>query len=110
MQHAAFMQARVDDGFVLLGGPLADQRRVVLAVRAGSEDDVLRRLGDDPWSGTHLVVERVEEWTLRVNGCNADGSSGILAPDIGLHRALGHLASRCGLRPRSALLRRERPP
>jgi hypothetical protein len=69
-EHAAFMEALVDDGFVLLGGPLADQRRVVLAVRAQSQDDVLRRLGDDPWSGTHLVAERVEEWTLRLNGCN----------------------------------------
>jgi hypothetical protein len=67
-EHAAFMDALVDDRFVLLGGPLADERRVVLAVDAESEDEVRRRLGDDPWSGSHLVVDQVERWTLRLQG------------------------------------------
>jgi hypothetical protein len=33
--HATFMEALVADGFVVLGGPLADEHRVVLAVEAG---------------------------------------------------------------------------
>lgn len=66
--HAAFMDGLVDDGFVMLGGPLADERRVVLVVEAASESEVRAVLGRDPWSGTHLVVESVDEWTIRLDG------------------------------------------
>jgi hypothetical protein len=67
-QHAAFMDDLVDAGFVVLGGPLADEERVVLAVEAGSEGDVRDTLARDPWSDTHLVVESVDGWTIRLDG------------------------------------------
>jgi hypothetical protein len=67
-EHAAFMDRLVDDGFVILGGPLADEHRVVLAVSAASEDDVRSTLAADPWSGSHLVVDSVDGWTLRLDG------------------------------------------
>ena len=66
--HAAFMDALVDDGFVLLGGPLADEERVVLAVVADSEEAVRATLGCDPWHETHLVVDSVDAWTIRLDG------------------------------------------
>jgi uncharacterized protein YciI len=66
--HAAFMDGLVASGFVVLGGPLADERRVVLAIEAESEDTVRDTLGRDPWSGTHLVVDAVEPWTIRLDG------------------------------------------
>jgi uncharacterized protein YciI len=66
--HAAFMDGLVASGFVVLGGPLADEQRVVLAVEADSEDTVRATLGRDPWSGTHLVVDAVEPWTIRLDG------------------------------------------
>ena len=66
--HAAFMDRLVDDGVVVLGGPLADERRVVLVVEASSEDEVRGVLDNDPWSGTHLVVESVDAWTIRLDG------------------------------------------
>ena len=66
--HAAFMDGLVEDGFVVLGGPLADEHRVVLAIEAGSEEDVRARLAADPWAGTHLVVDSVEPWTIRLDG------------------------------------------
>ena len=65
-EHGAFMDALVDDGFVVLGGPLADEETVVLAVEADSEAGVRETLARDPWSGTHLVVERVDAWTIRL--------------------------------------------
>ncbi len=65
--HAAFMDALVDAGFVVLGGPLADEHRVVLAVEAESEDDVRATLARDPWSETHLVVDTVDRWTIRLD-------------------------------------------
>jgi uncharacterized protein YciI len=67
-EHAAFMERLVETGFVVLGGPLADERRVILAVEAESEDDVRATLARDPWSGSHLVVESVEPWTIRLDG------------------------------------------
>jgi hypothetical protein len=52
----------------VFGGPLADEERVVLAIEAGSEEDVRTTLGRDPWSGTHLLLESVEGWTIRLDG------------------------------------------
>jgi hypothetical protein len=69
--HAAFMDGLVNDGFVVLGGPLADERRVVLAVEAQSEDAVRITLGRDPWSDTHLLVDTIEPWTIRLDGRRA---------------------------------------
>lgn len=66
--HAAYMDGLVTAGFVVLGGPLADEHRVVLAVDADSEDEVRVTLARDPWSGTHLVVDIVEAWTIRLDG------------------------------------------
>lgn len=67
-RHATFMDALVGSGFVILGGPLADEHRVVLAVEAESEEAVRARLASDPWHDTLLVIESVEEWTIRLDG------------------------------------------
>jgi uncharacterized protein YciI len=62
------MDELVDRGFVVLGGPLADERRVVLAVEAESEDAVRAILASDPWTDTHLRTASVELWTIRLDG------------------------------------------
>ena len=67
-EHAAFMEALVDSGFMVLGGPLADEHRVVLAVESATQDDVLSVMAQDPWSGSHLVLVSVEPWTIRLDG------------------------------------------
>jgi len=69
--HASFMNGLVDAGFVVLGGPLADEHRVVHVVEAESEDAVRASLARDPWSETHLQVEAIEPWTLRLDGRSA---------------------------------------
>jgi len=66
--HASFMDGLVDAGFVILGGPLSDEHRVVLAVKADSEQTVRETLARDPWSETHLVLESVDAWTIRLDG------------------------------------------
>jgi hypothetical protein len=66
--HATFMDALVGSGFVILGGPLADEHRVVLAVEAESEEAVRARLASDPWHDTLLVIESVEQWAIRLDG------------------------------------------
>jgi uncharacterized protein YciI len=75
--HAEFMEGLVATGFVVLGGPLADGETVVLAVEAGSQSDVRATLALDPWSGSHLIVDRVDAWTIRLDGRKA------LAPPAG---------------------------
>jgi uncharacterized protein YciI len=67
-EHATFMDQLVDDGFIVLGGPLADEVRVAHAVEAESEDAVRATWARDPWSKTHLVVDSVEPWTIRLDG------------------------------------------
>jgi uncharacterized protein YciI len=69
--HASFMDGLVDAGFVVLGGPLADERRAVLVVEAESEDAVRATLARDPWSESHLRVESVDPWTIRLDGRGA---------------------------------------
>ena len=66
--HASFMDGLVDSGFVVLGGPLADERRVVHIVEAESEDAVRATLARDPWNETHLQVETIDPWTIRLDG------------------------------------------
>jgi uncharacterized protein YciI len=70
-EHAAFMDALVDDGVIVLGGPLADEFRTVHAVEAESEQAVRAVFARDPWSGTHLVVASVDAWTIRLDGRHA---------------------------------------
>jgi uncharacterized protein YciI len=67
-EHAAFMDRLVDDGFIVLGGPLAAPRRVAHAIEAESEKAVRETLARDPWSDTHLVVGAIEPWTIRLDG------------------------------------------
>jgi uncharacterized protein YciI len=67
-EHADFMDGLVDAGFLLLGGPLADEQRVVHAVEAESEADVRATLARDPWSETHLRLDSVDPWTIRLDG------------------------------------------
>jgi hypothetical protein len=65
-EHAAFMDSLVDEGFVVLGGPVGDVEtgKAVNLVEAESEEAVRRRLADDPWPEDLLAIESVEPWTL----------------------------------------------
>jgi uncharacterized protein YciI len=67
-EHAAFMDGLTDSGFVVLGGPLADEHRVVLIISADSGDAVRATLARDPWDQTHLVIDSIDGWTIRLDG------------------------------------------
>ena len=69
--HAAFMHALTDEGFVLFGGPLAGTEngrvRVLLIVDAESEAEIHHRLADDPWIATEqLRTVSIEPWNVIV--------------------------------------------
>ena len=67
-EHASFMDQLVDDGFLVLGGPLADDVRTVHAVEADSEQAIRDTFASDPWSETHLLIESIDQWTIRLDG------------------------------------------
>jgi uncharacterized protein YciI len=69
--HAGFMNALAEEGFVLFAGPLAGTEsgrlRALLIVDAETEDEIRRRLVDDPWVHTdRLVITSIEAWNLIV--------------------------------------------
>jgi len=66
LEHAAFMDELVEDGFIVLGGVLGDEVRTAHAVEAVSEEAVRETLDRDPWSGSHLVVDSIDPWTIRL--------------------------------------------
>jgi uncharacterized protein YciI len=83
-EHAAFMDQLVDTGFIVLGGPLADEERVVHAVEAESEDAIRATLARDPWSETHLQIDTIEPWTIRLDArTRLTEESALLKPAAG---------------------------
>jgi len=67
-EHARYMDELVEQGAIVLGGPIGTEGRVALAIEAPSEGDVDALLARDSWSGSHLVTETLEPWTLRLDG------------------------------------------
>jgi len=72
-EHSAFMNRVAEDGLVVFAGPLAGSEagriRVLLIANAADEDEIERRLSDDPWAiAKRLVTVAVEPWLLMVGG------------------------------------------
>jgi uncharacterized protein YciI len=65
--HAQFMDQLVDEGFIVVGGPLEGSSDVLLILRASSAEEVERRLAPDPWrKGGLLVVKQCLPWRIRL--------------------------------------------
>jgi uncharacterized protein YciI len=71
-EHGQFMDGLVDDGFILLGGPLDgvdDGRDTLHVVRAAGVDEIRQRFAADPWAGNGMVsVKSIERWTILLDG------------------------------------------
>lgn len=68
-EHAAFMDGLVDDGFVILGGPIGDGEQVMVVVEAPDGHQVEARLGEDPWAPMGLLrIGAVQPWTIWLDG------------------------------------------
>ena len=65
-EHAAFMDALLEEGFVFLGGPTGDPDSgdPLLVVEAADEAAVQARLATDPWMDTVLEIRSIEPWTI----------------------------------------------
>jgi hypothetical protein len=68
-EHASFMDGLVDDGFVILGGPLDDGQRVLLMIEARDKQEVVARMGEDPWALLGLLrIGALERWSIWLDG------------------------------------------
>jgi uncharacterized protein len=64
-EHADFMNGLAAEGFVIAGGPLDGGPRTLLVIDAGSENEIRRRLEDDPWTPMGLLrLASVEPWEV----------------------------------------------
>ncbi len=70
-EHARFMDGLVEDGFILLGGPLENGRDTLHIVEAESEAAIRERLAEDPWSPNGMLrPASIERWTVLLDGRN----------------------------------------
>jgi hypothetical protein len=52
-------------GFLLLAGPLEGDRYTLWVVDADSEDEIRRRMNEDPWSANGMLTPiSFERWTI----------------------------------------------
>jgi hypothetical protein len=70
-EHAAYMDSLVAKGVIVLGGLLPDLR-TAHAMEAESEAEARAIWARDLWYETHLILESVERWDIRLDGRRAD--------------------------------------
>ncbi|HEY1918481.1 MAG TPA: YciI family protein [Streptosporangiaceae bacterium] len=64
-EHAAFMDGLVDQGFIVLGGPVGSGAETLHVIEAADEGEITKRLAGDPWASAGLLaVGSIERWTL----------------------------------------------
>jgi len=68
-EHASIMDRFVEEGFILLGGPLEDEREVLHVVRSESKEAIDARLAEDNWTRNGMLeTVSVEGWTILLDG------------------------------------------
>jgi uncharacterized protein YciI len=73
-EHAAFMDALVEEGFIVLGGPIGegDGDHTLLVVDADDETAIRTRLAEDPWFDGILSIESIRPWCVWLRPSPAD--------------------------------------
>jgi uncharacterized protein YciI len=71
-EHAAFIDQLVDDGFILMGGPLVDEggmpQGALLIVNAENENEVKEKLKNDPWFEKGILkLESIRRWEIFID-------------------------------------------
>jgi hypothetical protein len=67
LAHAAFMDALLADGFVVLGGPLEGTRDALLVIQGEDPAEIMQRLSADPWAlNDVLIAKACWPWRIRL--------------------------------------------
>ncbi len=77
-EHARFMDALADEGFIVLGGPLGEGERVfLLIVNAESREAIETRFADDPWTAVGLLhIAKIERWEILLRAADSGRGEG----------------------------------
>jgi uncharacterized protein YciI len=67
-EHAAFIDQLVENGFILMGGPLVDEGGSLLIINAEDESEVKETLKNDPWMQHGILkLESVKRWQIFID-------------------------------------------
>jgi uncharacterized protein len=67
-EHAAFIDKLVDEGCILMGGPLVDEGGSLLIFNAEDENEVKEKLKNDPWFEKGILkLESVKRWQIFID-------------------------------------------
>ena len=67
-EHAAFIDRLVDEGFILMGGPLVDEGGALLVFNAEDENEVRQKLKNDPWMQHGVLkLDSVKRWQIFID-------------------------------------------
>ena len=67
-EHAAFIDQLVEDGFILMGGPLIDEAGSLLILDANNENEVRDKLKNDPWMQHGILkLESIKRWQIFID-------------------------------------------
>jgi uncharacterized protein len=67
-EHAAFIDRLVDDGFILMGGPLVDEGGSLLIFKAQDENEVREKMKNDPWLKHGILKqESIRRWEIFID-------------------------------------------
>lgn len=71
-EHAQFFDGLVEQGVVILGGPIrsnSDDEVALLAMEAADEQDLRSILAEDPWAISGVLrIKEVQAWTIWLDG------------------------------------------
>src|SRR5215469_11048263 len=67
-EHAKFIDQLVDEGFILMGGPLVDEGGSLLILNAQDENEVREKLKNDPWFKQGILkLESLKRWQIFID-------------------------------------------
>jgi uncharacterized protein YciI len=67
-EHAAFIDNLVEEGFIVMGGPLVDEAGAMLIVRAESEEYIRETLRRDPWYENGILdLVSIKRWHIFID-------------------------------------------
>ena len=67
-EHAKFIDQLVDDGLILMGGPLIDEGGSLLIFNAKDENEVREKLKNDPWTEHGILrLQSVKRWEIFID-------------------------------------------
>jgi uncharacterized protein YciI len=69
-EHAAFMDALVDDGLIVMGGPIGEVEGelTLLVFDADGEETIRARMAEDPWHDQMLRIASLRPWHVWLRG------------------------------------------